>query len=87
MDSGQREEVITNPHESKIYSSFSHLYDKIFNGLFTERIVNAVRDLNIKPGSKVLEVGVGTGLSLAAYPLHCEVTGVDLAPDMLERAR
>lgn len=87
MTSGHREEVITNPHESKIYSSFSHLYDRIFNGLFTERIVNAVRDLNIKPGSKVLEVGVGTGLSLAAYPLHCEVTGVDLAPDMLERAR
>ena len=87
MTSEQREEVIKNPHESKLYSSFSHLYDRIFTGLFTERIMNAVRDLNIKPGSKVLEIGVGTGLSLAAYPPHCEVTGVDLAPDMLERAR
>ncbi len=87
VTSGHREEVNTNSHESKLYSNFSHLYDRIFNGLFTERITNAVRDLNIKPGSKVLEVGVGTGLSLAAYPPHCEVTGVDLAPDMLERAR
>jgi phosphatidylethanolamine/phosphatidyl-N-methylethanolamine N-methyltransferase len=35
----------------------------------------------------VLEVGVGTGLALGAYPRHCQVTGVDLAPDMLEHAR
>jgi phosphatidylethanolamine/phosphatidyl-N-methylethanolamine N-methyltransferase len=30
---------------------------------------------------------MGTGLSLPAYPTQCEVTGVDLAPEMLERAR
>ena len=42
---------------------------------------------NIPAGAKVLEVGVGTGLSLDAYPPHCQVTGVDLAPDMLEHAQ
>ena len=84
---GQKEGVLKNPHESKIYSRFSHFYDRIFTRLFTERITNAVQALNIQPGAKVLEVGVGTGLSLAAYPAHCEVTGIDLAPDMLERAR
>jgi len=76
-----------NPHESKIYSEFSHLYDKIFSRFFCERITSVITNLNISAGAKVLEVGIGTGLSLAAYPLHCEVTGVDLAPDMLERAR
>ncbi len=76
-----------NPHESKIYSEFSHLYDKIFSRFFCERITSVITNLNISPGAKVLEVGIGTGLSLAAYPPHCEVTGVDLAPDMLERAR
>jgi phosphatidylethanolamine/phosphatidyl-N-methylethanolamine N-methyltransferase len=35
----------------------------------------------------VLEVGVGTGLSLEAYPSHCQVTGIDLSHEMLERAR
>jgi phosphatidylethanolamine/phosphatidyl-N-methylethanolamine N-methyltransferase len=79
--------ILKNPHESQIYSKFSHLYDRIFTRVFTERIINVIRGLEIKPGSKVLEVGIGTGISMAAYPPHCEVTGVDLAPDMLARAR
>ena len=40
----------------------------------------------IPVGSRVLEVGVGTGLSLAAYPLDVDVVGVDLSPEMLQRA-
>src|SRR5262249_52123531 len=46
-----------------------------------------IRSLATEPGARVLELGVGTGLSLDAYPTHCHVTGVDLAPDMLERAQ
>ena len=46
-----------------------------------------IRSLDIEPGARVLELGVGTGLSLRAYPLHCQLTGIDLAPDMLERAQ
>ena len=82
-----KEVVLKNPHESQIYSKFSHLYDKIFTRVFTDRILNAIRGLEIKPGAKVLEVGVGTGISMAAYPRDCQVTGIDLAPDMLARAR
>lgn len=75
------------PHESKIYYEFSHLYDRIFTRFFFPRIVSTLRTLNLPPGAKVLEVGVGTGLSLPAYPHHAEVTGIDLAPDMLEQAQ
>jgi len=82
-----KEGVLKSPHESKIYSEFSHLYDKIFSRFFCKRITSVITSLNIRPGAKVLEVGVGTGLSLAAYPTHCEVTGIDLAPEMLERAK
>jgi len=35
----------------------------------------------------VLEVGVGTGLSLPEYKSHLEITGIDLAPEMLQKAR
>ena len=87
MIAGRKEEVLRRPHESKIYSEFSHLYDKIFSRFFCKRILSVLTSLNIRPGAKVLEVGVGTGLSLAAYPTHCEVTGIDLAPEMLERAK
>jgi len=79
--------AIALPHESKIYSTFARFYDRIFTGFFEERIEQAIAGLRIPPGARVLEVGIGTGLSLAAYPKHCEVTGIDLAPDMLERAR
>ena len=87
MISVRKERILRNPHESKIYSDFSHLYEKIFSPFFEKRIHSVIRGLNIPPGARVLEVGIGTGLSMAAYPLHCEVTGVDLAADMLDRAQ
>ena len=87
MLAGHNEREIPNAHESKIYSEFSHLYDKIFSRFFTDRITAVIQGLNIQPGADVLEVGIGTGLSMEAYPEHCAVTGVDLAPDMLERAQ
>jgi phosphatidylethanolamine/phosphatidyl-N-methylethanolamine N-methyltransferase len=74
-------------HESKLYYELSHFYDRIFTRVFYPRIEMVIRALNIEPGARVLEVGVGTGLSLGAYPAHCQVTGVDLAPEMLEQAR
>jgi len=35
----------------------------------------------------VLEVGIGTGRTLAFYPPGCRVTGIDPSREMLERAR
>lgn len=74
-------------HESKLYSEFAPLYDKVFGKIFYNRLEYVIENLGIPPGAKVLEVGAGTGTSFPAYPAHCEITGVDLAPDMLARAR
>lgn len=38
-------------------------------------------------GPQVLEVGVGTGKNMPFYPAGLQITGVDLTPGMLERAR
>ena len=43
--------------------------------------------LECRPGERVLEVGVGTGLSLPLYPPFVRVTGIDLSREMLEKAR
>ena len=80
-------ESSSHAYQSKLYSEFSHVYDKIFARIFYPRIAAVIRALNIPPGAKVLEVGVGTGLALDAYPPHCQILGVDLAPDMLEHAQ
>jgi phosphatidylethanolamine/phosphatidyl-N-methylethanolamine N-methyltransferase len=74
-------------HESKLYSEFAPLYDRVFGKIFYSRLERVIEDLDIPPGAQVLEVGAGTGTSFPAYPIHCNVTGVDLAPDMLARAR
>ncbi len=74
-------------HESKLYGEFAPLYDKIFGKIFYSRLERVIDGLGIPPGAQVLEVGAGTGTSFPAYPTHCNVTGIDLAPDMLARAR
>jgi phosphatidylethanolamine/phosphatidyl-N-methylethanolamine N-methyltransferase len=74
-------------HESKLYSEFAPLYDKVFGKIFYSRLERVIEDSCIPRGAKVLEVGAGTGTSFPAYPSHCQVTGIDLAPDMLARAQ
>jgi ubiquinone/menaquinone biosynthesis C-methylase UbiE len=44
--------------------------------------------LNLKPGMKVLDIGCGTGnQAIAAARTGASVTGVDIAPNLLEQAR
>ncbi|MFQ5683480.1 MAG: class I SAM-dependent methyltransferase [Candidatus Binatia bacterium] len=74
-------------HESRLYSDLAPLYDKIFGKIFYSRLRWVIEDMHIRRGTSVLEVGAGTGTSFPAYPRHCQVTGIDLAPDMLDRAR
>ncbi len=77
----------TGAHQSKLYSDLAPLYDKIFGKIFYSRLSYVIKALKLPLGAKVLELGVGTGTSFPAYPSHCEVIGVDLAPDMLDHAR
>jgi phosphatidylethanolamine/phosphatidyl-N-methylethanolamine N-methyltransferase len=79
-------ETTIHSHQSKLYYEFSQVYDLVFARYFYPRIAAVIRGLRIPPGAKVLELGVGTGLSLSAYPSHAQVTGIDLARDMLEHA-
>ena len=73
-------------HESKLYSDFAPLYDKIFGWIFFSRLRRVIEALDIPRGARVLELGAGTGTSFPAYPHHCKVIGIDLAPDMLAQA-
>jgi phosphatidylethanolamine/phosphatidyl-N-methylethanolamine N-methyltransferase len=71
----------------RVYSNYAGVYDQIFGRIFHESRESAVRRLNVKPQERILEVGIGTGLSLPLYPPDCRVVAIDLSAGMLEKAR
>lgn len=72
----------------KIYDIHSVFYDATFGRLVCRRIDRAISHMNIGPDDRVLDLGVGTGVSLNYYPLdRGRITGVDLSSGMLREAR
>src|SRR5688572_5685438 len=70
-----------------IYDFHSRFYDATFGRLVKKRIARAISHMNIQEGENVLDLGIGTGVSLAFYPQQARVLGVDLSSGMLREAR
>ncbi|MBL8566720.1 MAG: class I SAM-dependent methyltransferase [Hyphomicrobiaceae bacterium] len=68
------------------YRRWAPVYDHTFGFVAAQGRRHVVQQIN-KLSGRVLEVGVGTGLSLPAYKPSLEIVGIDLSPDMLEKAR
>jgi phosphatidylethanolamine/phosphatidyl-N-methylethanolamine N-methyltransferase len=68
------------------YRRWAPVYDNTFGLVAAAGRRKAVELINQRRGS-VLEVGVGTGLSLPHYAPYLKITGIDLSTDMLEKAR
>ena len=80
--------------DSGVTATIQHRYDRqaalydlreapmeLFVGRWRRRLWR-----QIPPGSRVLEVGVGTGKNMRHYPPGASVTAVDFSPKMLARA-
>ena len=70
---------------AKVYSAYSGFYDLLFGKIFHDSRAAAIDLLDLNAGGRVLEVGVGTGLSLPLYPRNCSVIGIDLTGPMLKK--
>jgi phosphatidylethanolamine/phosphatidyl-N-methylethanolamine N-methyltransferase len=68
------------------YRRWAPVYDSTFGLVASAGRRKAVELINQRRGS-VLEVGVGTGLSLPHYAPYLKITGIDLSTEMLEKAR
>ena len=71
----------------RTYRLFSGSYDIVFGPVFHPGRKEAVRIANDRPGQRILEVGVGTGLSLPHFRADSRVTGIDVSEEMLAKAR
>jgi phosphatidylethanolamine/phosphatidyl-N-methylethanolamine N-methyltransferase len=79
--------VIDGSHILAVYGRWAPFYDYSF-GLFTRAPSRAaVAEMNKLPPGRVLEVGVGTGISLPLYDGKHRLVGIDFSPDMLALAR
>ena len=70
----------------KVYGRWAPVYDLVFGAVF-ERGRRAAIAASERVGGRVLEVGVGTGISLPHYSGACQVFGIDLSEPMLRKAR
>lgn len=68
------------------YARWAPIYDRTFGAVTNVGRKRAVDYINARSGS-VLEVGVGTGLSLEHYGPETQVSGIDFSEDMLAKAR
>lgn len=71
----------------KIYDVHSMFYDATFGRLVKRRIERAINHMNIADTDRVLDLGIGTGVSLNFYPNRGRIIGVDLSAGMLRKAR
>jgi phosphatidylethanolamine/phosphatidyl-N-methylethanolamine N-methyltransferase len=77
---------IDNKDVVRAYRRWAPIYDLTFGKLVEVGIKHATTSVNRYDG-RVLEVGVGTGLSLPYYKASLKVTGIDLSAEMLAKAR
>jgi len=69
------------------YRRYAFVYDILFGIPLGAGRRLAIAAVNARGTGRVLEVGVGTGLTLPLYRADSRVVGIDLSPEMLARAR
>lgn len=72
-----------------VYDFFAHLGKNVINPGGLDGRDRLLAELDIKPGSRVLEIGCGSGHTACylAQRFHCQVTAVDLSATMIRAAR
>jgi phosphatidylethanolamine/phosphatidyl-N-methylethanolamine N-methyltransferase len=79
--------AVENDFVESVYEKIAKVYDLTFGPTLHPGRLVALEGMDLKPGDRVLEVGIGTGINAPLYPRNCHVTGIDFSASMLEKAR
>lgn len=79
--------VPSNRWNLVVYRAWAPVYDGLLQRFFAPGRATAAQVLDLRPGERVLLVGVGTGEDLPLLPAGVTAVGVDLSEPMLDRAR
>lgn len=71
---------------AQAYGRWAPVYDIVFGPVFRQGRSAAIRAAE-RIGGRILEVGVGTGISLPGYKPTSRLIGVDISEPMLDKAR
>src|SRR5207237_2011222 len=71
---------------AKAYGRWAPVYDLVFGKVFEHGRQLTIAEAD-KIGGRVLDVGVGTGLSLSEYSRATKLCGVDISEPMLRKAQ
>lgn len=77
---------LDNVAVTKAYARWAPVYDLVFGAVF-ERGRQAAVAAAERVGGRILEVGVGTGISLPLYSRNCRLCGIDISAPMLRKAQ
>ncbi|MDE2379532.1 class I SAM-dependent methyltransferase [Bradyrhizobium sp.] len=69
----------------KAYGRWAPVYDLVFGKVFDQGRQSTIAEAD-RIGGRILDVGVGTGLSLSDYSRSTKLCGVDISEPMLRRA-
>ncbi|MCP3472727.1 class I SAM-dependent methyltransferase [Bradyrhizobium sp. CCGUVB1N3] len=70
----------------KAYGRWAPVYDLVFGKVFDAGRQSTIAEAD-KIGGRILDVGVGTGLSLSDYSRSTKICGVDISEPMLRKAQ
>jgi phosphatidylethanolamine/phosphatidyl-N-methylethanolamine N-methyltransferase len=70
----------------KAYERWAPVYDLVFGKVFDHGRQSTIAEAD-RIGGRILDVGVGTGLSLSDYARTTKICGVDISEPMLRRAQ
>ncbi|MFL9827025.1 class I SAM-dependent methyltransferase [Rhodoplanes sp. SY1] len=72
---------------AKAYARWAPIYDMVFGQVFERGRKAAIAAVEATGGGRILEVGVGTGISLPDYRRTNRLFGVDISEPMLRKAQ